>query len=113
MYAMMCTRPDIFYFVGLVSPFQSNPNLAYWKVAKQILRYLKGIMDYILCYQASDLCLVGYSDADWGGDLDQRKSTSGYTFLLNNGVISLSSKKQSYIVLSTMESEYVACLAVV
>ena len=72
-----------------------------------------GTMDYILCYQASDLCLVGYSDADWGGDLDQRKSTFGYAFLLSNGAMSWSRKKQSCIGLSTMESEYVACLAVV
>ncbi|KAK2965259.1 hypothetical protein RJ640_015757 [Escallonia rubra] len=51
----------------------------------------------------------GYSDADWSGDLDEHKSTSGYAFLLSNGAISWSSKKQSCIALSTMESEYVAC----
>ena len=67
----------------------------------------------MLCYQAFNLCLVGYSDADWGGDLDQLKSTSGYAFLLNNGAMSWSSQKKSYIALSTMESEYVACLAIV
>ena len=50
MYAMMCTRPDICYAVGLVSRFQSNQRLAHWKAIKRILRYLKGIADYILCY---------------------------------------------------------------
>jgi hypothetical protein len=50
MYAMMCTRPDICYVVGLVSRFQSNPRLAHWKAVKRILRYLKGMMDYVLCY---------------------------------------------------------------
>ena len=109
MYAMMCTRPDICYVVGLVSQFQSNPDLAHHKVLKRVLRYLKGKAEYMLCYQASDLYLVGYSDADWGGDLDQHKSTSGYAFLLSNGAISWSSQKQSCITLSTMESEYVAC----
>jgi hypothetical protein len=113
MYAMMCTRPDICYVIGLVSRFQSNPGLAHWKVVKRILRYLTGTMDYVLCYQGLDLRLIGYSDANWGSDLDECKSTSGYTFLLNNGAITWSSKKQPYIVLSTMEVEYVACSAAV
>ena len=56
---------------------------------------------------------MGYTDVDWGGDLNERKSTSGYVFLLNNGVISWSSKKQSCIALSTMEAEFVAFLAAV
>ena len=66
-------------------------------------------MDYCLVYQRSELCLVGYSDADWGGDLDQRKSTSSYVFLLNKGAISWCSKKQTCIALSTMEAEFIAC----
>ena len=53
--------------------------------------------------------MIGYSDADWGSDLDECKSTFGYAFLLNNGVITWSSKKQPCIALSTMEAEYVAC----
>ena len=66
-------------------------------------------MDYCLVYQRSELRLVGYSDADWGGDLDQRKSTSSYVFLLNKGAISWCSKKQTCIALSTMEAEFIAC----
>ena len=66
-------------------------------------------MDYCLVYQGSELRLVRYSDADWGGDLDQRKSTSGYVFLLNKGAISWCSKKQTCIALSTMEAEFIAC----
>ena len=57
--------------------------------------------------------LIGYTDADWGGNLDERKSTSGYVFLLNNGAISWSSKKQSCIALFTMEDELMAFSAVV
>ena len=57
--------------------------------------------------------MSGYSDADWGSDLDERKSASGYAFLLNNGAITWSSKKQPCIALSTMEAEYVACSVVV
>ena len=112
MYAMMCTRPDICYAVGLVSWFQSNPGQKHWMAVKRILRYLKGTSDYMLCYQGKkDLRLIGYSDADWGGDVDQCKSTSGYAFLLNDSAILWSSKKQSCVALSTMEAEYVACSA--
>ena len=67
----------------------------------------------MLCYQALDLHLVGYSDAEWGGDLDQYKLTSDYALFLNDGAISQSSKKQHCITLSTMELEYVTCSVVV
>ena len=56
--------------------------------------------------------LRGYSDVDWASDKDERKSTTGYAFLLNGAAISWCSKKQSCISLSTMKSEYVACSAV-
>jgi len=70
MYAMMCTRPDICHAVGLVSQFQANLGFAHCKAVKQIFRYLKGTIDYMLCYQASDPHLVGYSDVVWGGGPD-------------------------------------------
>ncbi|XP_075097967.1 secreted RxLR effector protein 161-like [Nicotiana tabacum] len=108
MYDMVCTRPDICQAVSLVSRYQTDPSLAHWQAVKRIMRYLKGTADYALCYQGSkDLRLVGYNDADHGGDLDERKSTSGYVFLLSDGAISWSSKKQSCVSLSTMEAEYV------
>ena len=88
MYAMLCTRPDIWFAIGMVSRYQSNPVLAHWKAVERILRYLKGTVDYSLCYQGNDPRLRGYTDADWGGDLDERKSTSDFVFLLNNGAIS-------------------------
>ena len=78
-----------------------------------IMRYLKVTMDYCLVYQRSELSLVGYSDVDWGGDLDQLKSTSGYVFLLNKGAISWCSKEQTCIALLTMEVEFIACSVVV
>ena len=109
MYAMMCTIPDISFVVELVYRFQSNPRLAHQKAVKRILHYLKRIADCMLCYRGANLNLVDYSDADLVGDLDQRKSTLGYVFLLNGGVISWSSKKQSCIALSTMEAEFIAC----
>ena len=113
MYAMMCTRPDICYAVGLVSRYQSNPGYKHLNAVKRILTYLKATADYALCYQGGDMRLVGYTDADWGGDIDERKSTSGYAFLLSRGAISWSSKKQTCTALSTMEAEFVACSAAV
>ena len=108
MYAMLCTRIDICYTVRLVSRYQSNPSKAHWKAVKRILRYLKGTMDYSLCYQGKDMLLRGYTDADWAGDVDERKYTSGFIFLLGNSAISWSSKKQTCVALSTMESEFIA-----
>ena len=69
-YAMMCTRPDICYVVGLASRFQSNPGPKHWMAVKRILRYLKGTSDYVLCHQGKDLRLARYTNANWGGDLD-------------------------------------------
>jgi len=66
----------------------------------------------MLCYQGKkDLWLIGYSNVDWEGDVDQSKSTSGYAFLLNDSAILWRSNKQSCIALSTIEVEYVACSA--
>jgi transposase InsO family protein len=113
MYAMLCTRPDICFAVGMVSRYQSNPGPAHWRAVKRILRYLRGTSDHALCYHGGDLRLTGYSDADWASDKDERKSTSGYAFILGGGAVSWCSKKQSCIALSTMESEYVACSAAV
>ncbi|XP_070022571.1 secreted RxLR effector protein 161-like [Nicotiana sylvestris] len=109
MYAMVCTRPDICQAVGLVSRYQTDSSLAHWQAVKRIMISLKGTADYAICYQGcKDLRLVGYSDVDHGGDLDERKSTSKYVFLLSDGAISWSSKKQSCVSLSTMEAEYMA-----
>ena len=113
MYVMMCTRPDICYAVGLVSRYQSNPGYKHWNAVKRILAYLRATTDYALCYQGGDMRLVGYTDADWGGDIDERKSTLGYAFLLSRGSISWSSKKQTCTALFTMEAEFVACSAAV
>ncbi|XP_070019785.1 secreted RxLR effector protein 161-like [Nicotiana tabacum] len=95
MYVMVCTRPHICQAVGLVSRYQTDPGLAHWQAVKRIMRYLKRIADYALCYQGGkDLQLVGYSVVDHERDLDERKSTSGYVFLLSDGAISWSSSKQ-------------------
>ena len=107
MCAMMCAQPDMYHAVDLFIRFQANPGFAHWQVVKWIFRYLKRTTDYMLCYQASNLCLFGYSDADWGGNPNECKSTSGYALLLNGEAITWCSKKQICVALSIMELEYV------
>ncbi|KAL0551698.1 hypothetical protein IC582_010787 [Cucumis melo] len=108
MYAMLCTRPDICYSVGIVSRYQSNPGRDHWIAVKNILKYLRKTKDYMLVYGSKDLILTGHTDSDFQIDKDARKSTSGSVFTLNGGAVVWRSIKQSCIVGSTMEAEYVA-----
>ena len=112
-YLSISTRPDIAEAVGKLSQYMGKPNKEHWIGVKRVLRYLKGTPRYGLVYRKSkDFKLVGYSDSDWAGCLESRKSTSGYVFLLGNSVISWASKKQPVVALSTTEAEYIAlCLA--
>ncbi|XP_075658644.1 secreted RxLR effector protein 161-like [Castanea sativa] len=97
--------------VGMVSHYQSNLGPDHWQAVKRIFRYFCGTSNLILCYQGGDLKLRGCSDADWASNRDGRKSIIGYAFLLSGATISWCSLKQSCIALSTIKSEYVACLA--
>jgi hypothetical protein len=108
MYAMLCTRPDICYAVGVVSRYQSNPGPEHWIAVKHILKYLKRTRGHMLVYSGDDLNLLGYTDSDFQGDRDSRKSTSGSVFTLGGGAVVWRSIKQSSIADSTMEAEYIA-----
>lgn len=108
MYAMVATRPDIAYGVGVLSRYIKDPNAQHWIAAKRILRYLQGTKHIGLTYGSGSNQVVGYCDADYAADIDQRKSTTGYVFLLNGGVVSWSSKLQQTVALSTTEAEYMA-----
>ena len=89
MYAQTCTRPDISFAVGMLGLYQSNPGSFHWRAAKKVLRYLHSAKDHMLTYRrTSNLEVVGYSDSDYAGCKDTRKSTFGYLFLLANGPIS-------------------------
>ena len=109
LYAAITTRRDIAQAVGVVSKFCANPTQSHLTAAKRILRYLKGAGYFGLSYEkCADGNLIGYSDADWAGDVDDRHSTSGSVFLLAKGAVSWLSKKQATVALSTTEAEYVA-----
>ena len=106
------TRPDISYSVRLLSQFMAKPHESHWNAAKAILRYLKGTLDYGIKYiDASNVELIGYSDSDWVGNMDDRRSTTRYAFSIGSRVVSWSSKKQPTISLSSIEVEYKALRA--
>ncbi|CAL1360545.1 unnamed protein product [Linum trigynum] len=108
MYAMVCTRPDIAHAVGVVSRFLSKPGKEHWEAVKWILRYLRGSSKMSLCFGDGEPVLVGYTDADMAGDVDSRRSTSGYLITLSGGAISWQSRLQKCVALSTTEAEYIA-----
>lgn len=109
LYAAITNRPDIAQAVGVVSKFCANSTQSHLTAAKRILRYLKGTVNLGLSYKkCADGNLIGYSDADWAGDMDDRHSTSGNVFLLAKRAVSWLSKKEATVALSTTEAEYVA-----
>jgi hypothetical protein len=89
-----------------------RPTEIHFAAVKRILRYLKGTVGYGIMYKRSaKMKLNGWTDSDYAGDLDDRKSTSGYVFMLGNAAVSWSSKKQPIVTLSTIEAEFVAAAA--
>jgi len=109
LYLSVGTRPDITYAVSNVTKFSAKPTKQHWIAVKRIMRYLRGTIYYGLLYSrnGSKKC-IGYSDSDWAGDLDDRKSTSGYLFQISGAAVSWRSKKQTCVALSTAEAEYMA-----
>ena len=82
MYAMICTRPDIAYAVGVVSRYVANPRKENWEVVKWLLRYMRGTSSTSLCFGKGNVTLQGFVDVDLGGDIDSSKSTSGYIYTI-------------------------------
>eukprot|EP00253_Pinus_taeda_P023981 PITA_23981 len=105
------TRPDLSFAVGLVARFLQNPRESHWEAAKRILRYVRGTIQFGIHYSAKATpLLVGFTDSDWAGDPDDRKSTAGYVFTLGSGPITWACKKQAAISLSSAEAEYRAAV---
>lgn len=109
LYIAQCTRPDITFAVNSVSRFNNDPGKPHWEAVKRILRYLKGTMDAKLTYSRDEnLKILGYCDADWASDEDERRSCTGYVFIRQGGAISWNSKRQPTVALSSAEAEYMA-----
>jgi hypothetical protein len=109
LYLSTGTRPDIAYAVGEVSRFMKDPGRGHWAAVKHLLRYLKGTVDWGIKFggPGADLTVQGYSDADYAGAQD-RRSTTGYVFMLAGGPVSWRSRRQKSVALSTMEAEYMS-----
>ena len=113
MYAMLCTKPNIYYAVGIVSKYQSNLGLAHLTVIKTIPKYHTRMSDYMLVYNSKNLILTRYSKFDFQIHRYSRKSTSNLVFTLNGGAVVWRSVKKGCIADSTIETDYVvACEAV-
>ncbi|KAG6499797.1 hypothetical protein ZIOFF_039589 [Zingiber officinale] len=103
------TRPDIAFSVGMVSRYMQEPRKPHFEEAKKILKYVNSTLNLGLLYEKGvEFSLQGFANADFGGDLDDRRSTSGFVFLRGATSISWCSKKQSSVSLSTTEAEYKA-----
>ena len=103
------SRLDVMKVVGQVARFQEAPKESHIIVIKIILRYLKGTEEYGLWYpKGNNLIIQAFTDADWVGSVDDRKSTSGAAFYLGGCLVSWLSKKQTSISLSTAEAKYIA-----
>ena len=103
------SRPDVMQEVGQIARFQATPKETHVLAVKRIFRYLKGTIDFGLWYpKGNELTLVSYIDANWAGNIDDRKCTSGTTLYLGDCLVSWSIKKKPSMTLSTTEAEYIA-----
>ncbi|XP_043705316.1 uncharacterized mitochondrial protein AtMg00810-like [Telopea speciosissima] len=101
------TRPDIQFAVNKVCQYMQRPTIEHWAIVKRILRYLKGTLSYGVHFdRRSPLTLSAFSDADWAGCHDDRKSQGGFAIFLGTNLVSWSSRKQATVACSSTESEY-------
>ncbi|CAJ2636069.1 unnamed protein product [Trifolium pratense] len=111
MYGMVCSRPDLSYAISVVSRFMANPGQVHWQALKWVLRYLNGSLKGGLKYTRTDPgrdALEGYVDADYAGNIDTRKSLSGFVFTLFGTAVTWKANQQSVVALSTTQAEYIA-----
>ena len=109
MYLAITCRPDISYAVSVFSRYNANPGRKHWEGVKDIFRYLKGTRLLGITYGGNDIVecdrniLISYSDSDWAGCPDSRKSVSGYCVMLNGGPVQWQAKAQTIIAISSTE----------
>jgi len=107
---MLCTQPDLTFTVSMLSKSSSTLTTEHLSAATYTLRYLRHTANLAIQYNASDseaTMPIGYTDSDFAGDLDDRKSTSGYVFMLAGGAITWLARKQPLVAFSTVEAEYI------
>ena len=105
---LTASRPNITFSVGVCARFQAAPKESHLIAVKRIICYINGMSDYGIWYSRdSNECLAGYSDADWGRCIDDKKSTSSGCFYLGNNLVSWMSKRQNLVSLSMVEAEYI------
>jgi len=107
-YLMTGTRPDISWIVSKLSQFLDKPGPTHVIAVKRLLRYIQGTKHYTITYSPTNGQLVGYVDSDWAGDIEDRRSTTGFIITLGGAPISWKSKKQQTVALSSCEAEYMA-----
>jgi hypothetical protein len=119
-YLALCSRVDIAAPVSKLASFNAKPTTAHWAAVKGVLRYLKGTADFGITYGSKTAhsgelgsSLLGFGDANYAGDLDTRRSTTGFVFTLAGGAISWSSKLQATVAASTTEAEYIAAASTI
>lgn len=111
---LTATCPDILNVVSILSRFMHCASELHLKAAKRVIRYVKSTSDFGVKFTRSkEFKLVGFSDSDWGGSIDDMRSTSGYCLTLGSSIFSWSSKKQETVAQSTAEAEFVAATAAV
>jgi len=109
MYLMVGTRPDLSFAIGKLSRFVSCYGRENCAAIKRVLRHVKGSMDKGLVFDKNSSCVLqGFSDADWAGDHETRRSTTGFTFIFGGAAVSWGSELQKTVALSTIEAEYMA-----
>lgn len=109
MYIAVCTRPDIAHTCSQLGQFSNCFDKNHWLAAKRVLRYLSGTIDYCLCFQNSkNMHINAFADADWGNNIVDRKSYTGFVIKLGDHTINWESRKQRCVALSSTEAEYVA-----
>lgn len=105
------TRPDIAFAVSYLSRFNSRHNDSHWSAVKHLLRYVKRTRSHKLVFgskRAQNGFVEGYADADYAGDVDTRRSTTGFVFFVRGSLVSWKSRRQQSVTLSTTEAEYLA-----
>jgi hypothetical protein len=106
LYASVSTRPDITMALSHVSRYMSDPSQSHKEQAKRVLRHLRGTADSVLMYGgAPSSKVVGWSNSDNASDIGERRSRTGYVFMLNGVAVSWKSHRQQTVALLTAEAE--------